>query len=87
MAEKPQRTRPPNRLDTETIPVSITPGVLALLEKLTDTHFFGRTVNDTAALILGAEVKRIVMSGELDSLIAKAPVPITSTADSSSEER
>lgn len=81
----PKGTKPKNRLETESVTASITPGILALLEKLTDTHFFGRNVNETASQILSAEVKRIAMSGELDALISKAPVVVNRKDDESAD--
>lgn len=81
----PKSTKPKNRLETESVTASITPGILALLEKLTDTHFFGRNVNETASQILSAEVKRIAMSGELDNLISRAPVVIQRKEDDNTE--
>jgi hypothetical protein len=71
-------TKPKNRLGTATVTTSITQRVLALLKKLTDTHWFGRNVNETALQILSAEVKRMVMSGEMNALASKAPVVVRS---------
>lgn len=56
--------------------------MLAVLEKLTDTHFYARSVNDTAAMILATELKRLVMTGELDNLISKAPVVVSAKPES-----
>jgi hypothetical protein len=67
------KTKPANRLGTETVTASVTPGIYALIQKLTDTHYFGRTENETASLILAAEVKRLALTGEIDNLISKAP--------------
>ena len=82
----PKSTKPKNRLETESVTASITPGILALLEKLTDTHFFGRNVNETASQILTAEVKRIATSGELDNLISKAPVTLRRKEDDNADD-
>jgi hypothetical protein len=67
------KTKPKNRLGTETVTASLTPGIFVFLEQLTDTHYFGRNANETASKILSDEVKRLSLSGELENLIAKAP--------------
>jgi|HubBroStandDraft_1064217.scaffolds.fasta_scaffold91215_1 hypothetical protein len=79
-------TKPKNRLGRATVAASIPPGILALLEKLTDTHFFGRNVNETASQILSAEVKRMAMSAEMDALASKASVVVPSENAEEDEE-
>jgi hypothetical protein len=85
-ANPPKSTRPRNRLETATLNACVTPGIYALVLKLTDTHFFGRTEHETAAMILSAEVKRLQTSGELDNLVAKAPVTVPKTSDAQNED-
>jgi hypothetical protein len=79
-------TKQKNPLETVTLSLSVTPGIFAFITRLMNTHFYGRSENETAAQILSAEVKRLVMMGELDSMASKSPTTVAARTEEGSTE-
>jgi hypothetical protein len=66
--------KPKNSVASEQLLLTVSPGLIALLERITDTQFYGKNVNETSVQIIEAEVRRLVVSGELAQLLATRPV-------------
>lgn len=67
------------------VELSLTPGLLTELERLTDTHLYGKNVPETIVQILSQEVRRLIASAELDKMAARQPVRVASDDDSDNE--
>jgi hypothetical protein len=44
------------------------------LRRLTGTHLFGKNANETAVQILAEEVRRLIVSGEMQKFLDGAPL-------------
>lgn len=77
-----------NSVDCETLTFTVAAGIVAHLRDLTATHFYGKNENETAALILIQEVRRLVMSGELKAMLDNRPTHLPQRkTDAESSER
>jgi hypothetical protein len=65
--------RPKNIVKPESFSITVTHTTYGQLEQLCACGY-GTTVSDAAAEIVSAEVRRLIVSGELDKLLAKRPV-------------
>lgn len=59
-----------NAIETVRLTLATTPGVIAYLERLSQTHLYGKNAAETAEQIVRQEIARLVKSGELGSLTA-----------------
>jgi hypothetical protein len=66
--------KPKNTIASEALPLTLTPGVIEQLERITATNLYGKNANETAAQILSHEIRRLILSGELDKLLATRPL-------------
>lgn len=64
--------RPKNLVNGESFSITVTDDTYALLEQLCECGY-GCNVPDTAGAIVSAEVRRLVISGELDKLMSARP--------------
>lgn len=76
---------PKNLIATDQLTLTLSVGILAQLTQLTLTHAYGKNNADTAERILIAEVKRLLMSGEVDEL--KRRMTLTEQGGESKDER
>jgi hypothetical protein len=72
--------RPKNIVDGESFSITVTQTTYGQLVQLCECGY-GTSVPDTAAEIVSAEVRRLIVSGELDKLLAKRPVGQKSDQD------
>lgn len=79
--------KPKNTIASEPLPLTLTPGVVEQLERITATNLYGKNANETAAQILSQEIRRLILSGELERLLAARPLnPSERTDDGSPPE-
>jgi hypothetical protein len=61
-------------------------GMVAYLEQLTFTHLYGKNVAETAERIIQEEIKRLVISGQLNELRAQLPHSVSGGAEGEPKE-
>jgi hypothetical protein len=66
--------KPSNPVDTDGLDLIVPAGLKAQLRRLTSTHLFGKNANETAVQILAAEVRRLIVSGEMQKFLDQAPL-------------
>jgi hypothetical protein len=65
--------RSKNLFKGEQITVMLPPGSIDFLEELSLIHGYGKNASETAGEIIRAEIRRIVISGDFDRLLARLP--------------
>ena len=65
--------RPKNIVNGESFSITVTKTTYGQLEQLCACGY-GTNVPDAAAEIVSAEVRRLIISGDLDKLLAKRPI-------------
>ena len=55
---------------TTRLTLATTPGVIAYLERLSQTHLYGKNAADAAEQLVRQQIARLLKSGELESLTA-----------------
>jgi hypothetical protein len=59
-----------NAIETVRLTLATTPGVVAYLDRLSQTHLYGKNAAETAEQIVRQEIARLLKSGELAALTA-----------------
>jgi hypothetical protein len=73
-----------NPIETVRLTLATTPGVVAYLERLSQTHLYGKNAAETAEQIVRHEIARLLKSGELAALTARE-LPASKVAKPESE--
>ena len=58
---------------SDTLTLTVTPGLLAHLEALTLTHLYGTKAAETAEIIVKEEMRRLLASGQYDTFKSRLP--------------
>jgi hypothetical protein len=66
--------KPKNIVASEQLLLTVSPGLVEQLERITATHMYGKNANETAVQILAQEARRLILSGELDRMLSARPV-------------
>jgi len=78
--------REKNVVDGDEVTLSLPEGAKAHLEVLCRTHLYGKNPAETAAEIVTAEIRRLIVSGELDKLLARTATLGTAAKDKTGAE-
>ncbi len=70
-----------NVVDGDEMTLSLPEGARAHLETICRTHLYGKNASETAAQFVLAEIRRLVVSGELDKLLARTASLATTTKE------
>ncbi len=77
------RGRRPNPVEVEDLFLKVPAALKGHLRRLCSTGLYGKNPNEAAEHILSQEIRRLVASGEFDTLLARIPPAIESDAESS----